>query len=60
MSTLELIIDRAKALPPEKQREVLDFVKFIRSRLPPGSLCATEEEPEEATPAHNKGEQEPA
>jgi hypothetical protein len=32
MTTLELIADRAKDLPAEKQREVLDFVEFVRDR----------------------------
>ncbi len=32
MKTLEQITERAKALPPDKQREVLDFVEFLRSR----------------------------
>jgi hypothetical protein len=32
MTTAELIAANAKALSPEGQREVLDFVEFLRSR----------------------------
>ncbi len=32
MKTVETITERLKALPPEQQREVLDFVEFLRSR----------------------------
>ena len=30
MKTWEMIAERARELPPEKQREVLDFVEFLR------------------------------
>jgi hypothetical protein len=33
MTTWELIAERAKKLPPEKQQEVLDFVEFIHLRV---------------------------
>ncbi len=32
MTTWELIAQKAKDLPPEKQIEVLDFVEFIHAR----------------------------
>lgn len=32
MSTWELIAEKAKALPPEKQEEVLDFLEFLHER----------------------------
>jgi len=32
MSTWELIAEKVKTLPSEKQREVLDFVEFVGSR----------------------------
>jgi hypothetical protein len=32
MTTAELIAALAKALAPEEQREVLDFVEFLQSR----------------------------
>ena len=34
MSTLEAITQEAKVLPQEKHEEILDFVEFLRSRLP--------------------------
>ena len=33
MSTWELIAERVKVLPPEKQQEVLDFIEFVRVRV---------------------------
>lgn len=35
MTTWELIVEKAKALPPEKQQEVLDFVEFLEKRAEP-------------------------
>jgi hypothetical protein len=32
MTTWELIAEKAKDLPPEKQQEVLDFVESVRAR----------------------------
>jgi hypothetical protein len=32
MTTWEMIAQKAKELPPEKQRQVLDFVDFVRVR----------------------------
>ena len=32
MTTLEMIAQKAKDLTPEKQREVLDFLDFLRAR----------------------------
>jgi len=32
MSTAELIYERSRALPPELQRQVLDFVAFLDQR----------------------------
>ena len=32
MSTWEVIADRARELPPEKQIELLDFAEFLRDR----------------------------
>ncbi|MBI5498827.1 MAG: DUF2281 domain-containing protein [Deltaproteobacteria bacterium] len=47
MTTWEMIAERAKELPPEKQQEVLDFVEFVRARArgkkplrSPEGLCA--------------------
>ena len=34
MSITERIAKEAKTLPPEKQREVLDFLEFLKSRKP--------------------------
>ena len=34
MTTWEVIAERAKELPPEKQLEVLDFLEFLRMRTP--------------------------
>ena len=33
MTTMEILVAKAKALPPEGQREVLDFVEFLETRL---------------------------
>jgi hypothetical protein len=35
MSTAELIYERSRALPPELQRQVLDFVAFLDQRQNP-------------------------
>jgi hypothetical protein len=32
MSTLELIVEQARDLPLDRQREVLDFIGFLRAR----------------------------
>ena len=32
MSTVERITAKARELPPEKQKEVLDFIEFLGSR----------------------------
>ena len=32
MTTWELVVEKLKELPPEKQQEVLDFVEFVRGR----------------------------
>lgn len=32
MSTEEAVIEKLRALPPDKQREVLDFVEFLHQR----------------------------
>ncbi len=32
LTTLELIAEKAKVLPPEKQQEVLDFLEFLHER----------------------------
>ena len=32
MTTWEIIAEKAKELPPEKQLEVLDFLEFVRTR----------------------------
>ena len=32
MSTWELVVEKMKELPPEKQEEILDFVEFVRVR----------------------------
>ena len=32
MTTWEIIAEKAKELPPEKQLEVLDFLEFLRMR----------------------------
>ncbi len=32
MTTAEIIAAKAKALPPEAQREILDFVEFLQDR----------------------------
>ena len=34
MTTWEIIAEKAKELPPEKQLEVLDFLDFLRTRVP--------------------------
>ena len=43
MTTADMISAKAKALPPEGQREVLDFVEFLQTRVghhaPHRSLC---------------------
>ncbi|MFP4079716.1 MAG: DUF2281 domain-containing protein [Ectothiorhodospira sp.] len=42
------VLDSIRALPPEQQKEVLDFIEFIRSRMPisakerPMGLCKGE------------------
>ncbi|MBK1692328.1 DUF2281 domain-containing protein [Ectothiorhodospira mobilis] len=42
------VLERIRALPPEQQEEVLDFIEFIRSRRPipakdrPMGLCKGE------------------
>ena len=33
----KLIMDRLKRLPPERQREVLDFVEFLERKTAPAS-----------------------
>jgi erythromycin esterase-like protein len=35
MTTLEMIAERVRDLPVDKQREVLDFVEFLRARVAP-------------------------
>jgi lysozyme family protein len=35
MTLLELIQDRLRRLPPEKQSEVLDYVTFLQQRTAP-------------------------
>lgn len=37
MTTMEILVAKAKALPPEGQREVLDFVEFLGTRLGRGT-----------------------
>ena len=37
MTTVEILVAKAKALPPEGQREVLDFVEFLETRLGRGT-----------------------
>jgi len=37
MTTMEILVAKAKALPPEGQREVLDFVEFLETRLGRGT-----------------------
>jgi hypothetical protein len=32
MTTWQLIVEEAKALPPDKQQELLDFAEFLRQR----------------------------
>ncbi|MBI5266477.1 MAG: DUF2281 domain-containing protein [candidate division Zixibacteria bacterium] len=32
MSTWEMIVEEVRTLPPERQKEVLDFVEFIKGR----------------------------
>ncbi|HZF11787.1 MAG TPA: hypothetical protein VFE33_23620 [Thermoanaerobaculia bacterium] len=34
MTTWEIIAEKAKDLPADKQQEVLDFVEFVRTRTP--------------------------
>ena len=33
MTTMEILVAKAKALPPEGQREALDFVELLETRL---------------------------
>jgi hypothetical protein len=35
MTTWELIAERAKELPPDRQQELLDFAEFLRLRVVP-------------------------
>lgn len=37
MTTMEILVAKAKALPPDGQREVLDFVEFLETRLGRGT-----------------------
>jgi hypothetical protein len=37
MTTEEVLVAKAKTLPPEGQREVLDFVEFLETRLGRGT-----------------------
>jgi Protein of unknown function (DUF2281) len=46
MTTWELIAEKAKALPADKQQELLDFAEFLRRKCEPkrplqsvGGLC---------------------
>ncbi|MDI7267225.1 MAG: DUF2281 domain-containing protein [Myxococcota bacterium] len=32
MTPWELVVEKLRELPPEKQQEVLDFVEFVRAR----------------------------
>ena len=32
MSVEEIVVQKLRALPPERQREVLDFVEFLESK----------------------------
>jgi hypothetical protein len=34
MTTREIIAEKAKELPADKQQEVLDFVEFVQARTP--------------------------
>jgi hypothetical protein len=39
MTTWELIAEKAKDLPPDKQQELLDFAEFLQARaVPPRPL----------------------
>ena len=35
MSIADALLDELRALPPDKQQEVLDFAKFLRPKLAP-------------------------
>jgi hypothetical protein len=37
MTTMEILVAKAKALPPDGQCEVLDFVEFLETRLGRGT-----------------------
>jgi hypothetical protein len=39
MSIAEAIVEKLKTLPPDKQREVLDFATFLGERLPQRPPC---------------------
>ena len=36
MTTWEIIAEKTKELPADKQQQVLDFVEFVRARTPQG------------------------
>lgn len=40
MTTWEVVAEKMKDLPPEKQQEVLDFVEFVRRRVGAGDATA--------------------
>jgi hypothetical protein len=45
MTLIEQIQDQARRLPPEKQREALDFIAFLQLRVPlPASSAAERKE----------------
>jgi hypothetical protein len=44
MSVLEQIKQQLRALPPEKQSEVLDFIVFLRMRSQEGVTAAPDKE----------------
>jgi Protein of unknown function (DUF2281) len=45
MSIEEIIIDKVRILPPDKQQETLDFVEFLLAKMQKQELSAQEIKP---------------
>jgi len=45
MNIEQTVVEKLKTLPPEKQREVLDFVEFLQNKTGASEFKSQDEEP---------------
>jgi Protein of unknown function (DUF2281) len=45
MSIEQVVLEKLRALPPDKQQEVLDFVEFLQGRVPEGAVTRPRRSP---------------